>query len=52
MVNALGRLPLHDEAASYALSAPIFYAIGDCLAVKNIAEANRLGYNIAMDIGK
>ena len=52
VVNALGRLPLHDEAASYALSAPIFYAIGDCLAVKNIAEANRLGYNIAMDIGK
>ncbi len=52
VVNALGRLPLHDEATSYALSAPIFYAIGDCLAVKNIAEANRLGYNVAMDIGK
>ena len=52
VVNALGRLPLHDEAASYALSAPIFYAIADCLAVKNIAEANRLGFNVAMDIGK
>ena len=52
IVNALGRLPLHDEAASYALSAPVFYAIGDCLAAKTVYEANRLGYNVAMDIGK
>lgn len=52
VVNALGRLPLQDEAAAYALSAPVFYAIGDCLAAKTIYEANRLGYNVAMDIGK
>lgn len=52
IVNALGRLPLHDEAASYALCAPIFYAVGDCLAAKTVYEANRLGYNVAMDIGK
>jgi pyruvate/2-oxoglutarate dehydrogenase complex dihydrolipoamide dehydrogenase (E3) component len=52
VVNALGRLPLQEEAAAYALSAPIFYPIGDCLTAKTIAEANRLGYNVAMDIGK
>ena len=52
VVNALGRTPLQEEASAYALCAPIFYPIGDCLAVKNIAEANRLGYNVAMDIGK
>lgn len=52
IVNALGRLPLQEEAAAYALSAPIFYAVGDCLAAKTIYEANRLGYNVAMDIGK
>ena len=52
VVNALGRTPLQEEASAYALCAPIFYPIGDCLAVKNIYEANRLGYNVAMDIGK
>ena len=52
VVNALGRKPLHDEACAFALTAPIFYPIGDCLAVKNVYEANRLGYNVAMDIGK
>ncbi|MDD6188567.1 MAG: FAD-dependent oxidoreductase [Clostridiales bacterium] len=52
IVNALGRLPLQEEAAAYALSAPVFYAIGDCLAAKTVYEANRLGYNVAMDIGK
>ena len=52
VVNALGRLPLQEEAAAYALCAPTFYAIGDCLAAKTVYEANRLGYNVAMDIGK
>ncbi len=52
VVNALGRLPLQEEAAAYALCAPVFYPIGDCLAAKTIYEANRLGYNVAMDIGK
>lgn len=52
VVNALGRTPLQEEASAYALCAPIFYPIGDCLSVKNIYEANRLGYNVAMDIGK
>lgn len=52
VVNALGRKPLQEEASAYALCAPIFYPIGDCLAAKNVYEANRLGYNVAMDIGK
>ena len=52
VVNALGRLPLQEEAAAYALSAPTFYAIGVCLAAKTVYEENRLGYNVAMDIGK
>ena len=52
IVNALGRVPLQEEAAAFGLTAPIFYPIGDCLAAKNVYEANRLGYNVAMDIGK
>jgi len=52
IVNALGRLPLQEEAAAFGLAAPVFYPIGDCLAAKNVYEANRLGFNVAMDIGK
>ena len=52
VVNALGRVPLQEEAAAFALCAPTFYPIGDCLAAKNVYEANRLGFNVAMDIGK
>ena len=52
VVSALGRTPKQVEAAAFALCAPVFYPIGDCLSAKNIYEANRLGYNVAMDIGK
>ncbi len=52
IVNALGRAPLQEEAAAFGLAAPVFYPIGDCLAAKNVYEANRLGFNAAMDIGK
>ena len=52
IVNALGRAPLQEEAAAFGLAAPVFYPIGDCLAAKNVYEANRLGFNVAMDIGK
>ena len=52
VVNALGREPLQEEAAAFGLTAPVFYAIGDCLAAKNVYEANRLGFNVGMDIGK
>jgi 2,4-dienoyl-CoA reductase-like NADH-dependent reductase (Old Yellow Enzyme family)/thioredoxin reductase len=52
LVNALGRKPRQVEASAYALCAPVFYPIGDCLAAKTVYEANRLGFNVAMDIGK
>ena len=52
VVNALGRTPLQEEAAAFAPCADVFYPIGDCLAAKNVYEANRLGFNVAMDIGK
>ena len=52
VVNALGRIPLQEEAAAFGLCAPEVYPIGDCVAAKNVYEANRVGYNVAMDIGK
>jgi pyruvate/2-oxoglutarate dehydrogenase complex dihydrolipoamide dehydrogenase (E3) component len=52
LVNALGRRSLQKEASAYALCAPVFYPIGDCLSARTVYEANRLGFNVAMDIGK
>lgn len=51
VVIAAGMKGRQEEAAAFAQSAPLFYQIGDCLAVKNIYEANRLGYNAAMELG-
>ena len=51
VVIAAGMKGRQEEAASFAQSAPLFYQVGDCLAVKNIYEANRLGYNAAMELG-
>ena len=42
---------LQEEAAAFAQAAPLFYQVGDCLAVKNIGEANRLGFQAGMEIG-
>ena len=50
-VIAAGMKGRQEEAAAFAQSAPLFYQIGDCLAVKNIYEANRLVYNAAMELG-
>ena len=52
VIYAVGMKGKQEEAKAFALSAPIFYQIGDCLFPKNIYEANRLGYNAAMDIGQ
>ena len=38
-------------AAAFAQAAPLFFQVGDCLNARTIAEANRLGFNAAMDIG-
>ncbi len=51
VIIAAGMRGLQKEAAEFAQSAPLFYQVGDCLAVKNIYEANRLGFNAAMEIG-
>ena len=51
VVIAAGMRGRQQEAASYAQSAPLFYQVGDCLIAKNIYEANRLGFNAAMEIG-
>lgn len=52
VICAVGMKGLQEEAKAFGLSAPIFYQIGDCLRATNIYEANRLGYNTAMDIGQ
>ena len=51
VVIAAGMKARSKEAAAFALSAPIFYQVGDCLAATNIAEANRRGFSAAMEIG-
>ena len=37
--------------SAFAQSAPLFFQVGDCLRAETVAEANRLGFNAAMDIG-
>ena len=51
VVLAAGMRPRQREAAAFAQAAPLFFQVGDCLNARTIAEANRLGFNAAMDIG-
>ena len=51
VVIAAGMKGRQEEAIAFAQAAPLFYQVGDCLSVKNIAEANRLGFNAAMELG-
>ena len=51
VVLAAGMRPRRQEAAAFAQSAPLFFQVGDCLRAETVAEANRLGFNAAMDIG-
>ena len=51
VVVAAGMRGRQKEAAAFAGAAPLFYQVGDCLSAKNICEANRLGFNAAMDLG-
>ena len=51
VIIAAGMKGRQKEAAAFALAAPLFYQVGDCLAAKNIYEANRLGFNAAMELG-
>ena len=52
VIYAAGQAPLREEADALRFSAPEFYQIGDCLTPKSIAEATRLAYNVARDIGR
>ena len=52
VIYAVGMQGLQEQAAAFAQCAPITYQIGDCSRPANILEANRLGYNVAMDLGK
>ena len=51
VVLAAGMRARQAEAAAFAQAAPLFYQVGDCLNAKTICEANRLGFNAAMDLG-
>ncbi len=51
VVLAAGMKGRQKEAAAFAQAAPVFYQVGDCLAAKNIYEANRLAFNAAMELG-
>ncbi len=52
VIYAVGQKGLKEEAKAFALCAPITYQIGDCNSPKNVYEANLLGFNVAMDLGK
>jgi 2,4-dienoyl-CoA reductase-like NADH-dependent reductase (Old Yellow Enzyme family)/thioredoxin reductase len=51
VVTAMGRRPLRDECEALSFCAPEFHRIGDCITPKNIAQATRAAYFIALDIG-
>lgn len=51
VIVAAGMKGRQAEAAAFSQAAPIFYQVGDCLAATNIYEANRLGFNAAMELG-
>ncbi len=51
VILAAGMKGRQKEAAAFAQAAPLFYQVGDCLAATNMAEANRLGFNAAMELG-
>ncbi|NLB29499.1 MAG: FAD-dependent oxidoreductase [Clostridiales bacterium] len=52
VINALGQVPLRDEALALRDCAPEFYQIGDCVVPKNIQAATQAAYQIARDIGR
>ena len=51
VITAAGMRARQKEAAAFAQAAPLFYQVGDCLSANTIYEANRLGFNAAMDLG-
>jgi hypothetical protein len=52
VIYAVGQRPRSEEAGALRFLAPEFHQLGDCLTPKNIAEATRLAYNVARDVGR
>ena len=52
VINAMGQIPLRDEANALRGCAPLFFELGDCVESKNIYTANSTAYTIARDIGR
>jgi pyruvate/2-oxoglutarate dehydrogenase complex dihydrolipoamide dehydrogenase (E3) component len=51
VINALGTLPLQDEARAFYGSAPQFHMVGDCRSARNMERAVSNAYHVARDIG-
>jgi NADPH-dependent 2,4-dienoyl-CoA reductase/sulfur reductase-like enzyme len=52
VVYAVGMRPLRDEVMALSKFSREFYAIGDCVAPKNILEATQAAWTIARTIGR
>ncbi|NLB28687.1 MAG: FAD-dependent oxidoreductase [Clostridiales bacterium] len=52
VINALGVLPLQDEAKAFFDCAPQFHIIGDCKDAKNLERAVSNAFHVARDIGR
>ena len=52
VIYAVGQEALSDEAMALHDCAGRFYLLGDCMVPNNIADANKMGKTIAMDIGR
>ncbi len=51
VIYAVGQRPLQAEAAALHDAAPEYYALGDCIAPKNITNATSSAYTIARAVG-
>ncbi|MDR1299341.1 MAG: FAD-dependent oxidoreductase, partial [Oscillospiraceae bacterium] len=51
VINALGTLPLHDEAQAFYGCAPQFHIVGDCRSARNMERAVSNAFHVARDIG-
>ncbi|MDR1589701.1 MAG: FAD-dependent oxidoreductase [Oscillospiraceae bacterium] len=52
VINALGVLPLHDEAKAFFDCAAQFHVVGDCRAAANLERAVSNAFHVARDIGR
>ncbi len=52
VIYALGQKPLQEQAAALSYCTPVFYAIGDCLAPRNIMNATSTAFTTANSIGQ